>query len=155
MAKMKVHELAKELDRKSKELIDFLQAKGYEVKAAQSSIEDDAIALVKKEFGAAGKEKSAKEEKPQEVKPEAAPETVKATPEAPKAAEEKKDAKTEAPKKKKIIFVSNPQNSKMGGRPAQGGGNRGNGRPVGNGARPVQPQNAAYPETDSGDGRTL
>ncbi len=27
MAKMKVHELAKELDRKSKELIDFLQAK--------------------------------------------------------------------------------------------------------------------------------
>ncbi|MBD5506818.1 MAG: translation initiation factor IF-2 [Lachnospiraceae bacterium] len=144
MAKMKVHELAKELDRKSKELIDFLQAKGYEVKAAQSSIEDDAIALVKKEFGAAGKEKPAKEEKPQEVKPEAAPETAKAAPEAPRAAEEKKDAKTEAPKKKKIIFVSNPQNSKMGGRPAQGGGNRASGRPVGNGARPVQPQNTPH-----------
>ena len=144
MAKMKVHELAKELDRKSKELIDFLQAKGYEVKAAQSSIEDDAIALVKKEFGAAGKEKPAKEEKPQEVKPEAAPATAKAAPEAPKAAEEKKDAKTEAPKKKKIIFVSNPQNSKMGGRPAQGGGNRASGRPVGNGARPVQPQNTPH-----------
>ena len=46
MAKMKVHELAKEVDRKSKELIDFLQAKGYEVKVAQSSIEDEAIALV-------------------------------------------------------------------------------------------------------------
>ncbi|MDE7429750.1 MAG: translation initiation factor IF-2 N-terminal domain-containing protein, partial [Lachnospiraceae bacterium] len=74
MAKMKVHELAKELDRKSKELIDFLQAKGYEVKAAQSSIEDEAIALVKKEFGAAGKEKPVKEEKPQEAKTEAAPE---------------------------------------------------------------------------------
>ena len=54
MAKMKVHELAKEVDRKSKELIDFLQAKGYEVKVAQSSIEDEAIALVRKEFGASG-----------------------------------------------------------------------------------------------------
>ena len=52
MAKMKVHELAKELDRQSKELIAFLQDKGYEVKAAQSSIEDEAIALVRKHFGA-------------------------------------------------------------------------------------------------------
>ena len=144
MAKMKVHELAKELDRKSKELIDFLQAKGYEVKAAQSSIEDEAIALVKKEFGKAEQEKPAKEEKLQEAKTEAAPEAAKVTPEAPKAPEEKKDGKAEAPKKKKIIFVSNPQNSKMGGRPAQGGGNRGNGRPMGNGARPVQPQNAPH-----------
>ena len=59
MAKMKVHELAKELDRKSKELIDFLQAKGYEVKVAQSSIEDDAIALVRKEFSSSG-DKAAK-----------------------------------------------------------------------------------------------
>ena len=146
MAKMKVHELAKELDRKSKELIDFLQAKGYEVKAAQSSIEDEAIALVKKEFGKAEQEKPAKEEKPQEAKKEKAPETAKAeaAPEAPKAAEEKKDGKAEAPKKKKIIFVSNPQNSKMGGRQAQGGGNRANSRPMGNGARPVQPQNTPH-----------
>ena len=145
MAKMKVHELAKELDRKSKELIDFLQAKGYEVKAAQSSIEDEAIALVKKEFGKAEQEKPAKEEKPQETKTEKAPEAAKAetAPEAPKAAE-KKDGKAEAPKKKKIIFVSNPQNSKMGGKQAQGGGNRGNGRPMGNGARPVQPQNTPH-----------
>ena len=59
MAKMKVHELAKELDRQSKELVAFLQDKGYEVKAAQSSIEDDAIALVRKHFGDAAREKTA------------------------------------------------------------------------------------------------
>ena len=33
MAKMKVHELAKELDKQSKEIIAFLQEKGVEAKA--------------------------------------------------------------------------------------------------------------------------
>ena len=51
MAKMKVHELAKELDKQSKEVIAFLQEKGIDVKAAQSSIEDDAVAMVRKAFG--------------------------------------------------------------------------------------------------------
>ena len=176
MAKMKVHELAKELDRKSKELIDFLQAKGYEVKVAQSSIEDDAIALVRKEFSSPG-EKAAKaageekqpgaEEKPRSeepsVKEKAAPAAggekaapAKPAPEKPAAENEKRDGKGEAPKKKRIIFVSNPHNSKMGGRQSQGGGNgqggqnsqnnqnRGGSRPMSNGARPVQPQNTPH-----------
>ncbi len=169
MAKMKVHELAKELDRKSKELIDFLQAKGYEVKVAQSSIEDEAIALVRKEF-AFSKEKTApaaKEEKPQKteekqqkVEPSTKqssasaaggekPVAAKTAPEKPAAEGEKREGKGEAPKKKRIIFVSNPHNSKMGGRQSQGGGNGqnrggGNGRPMSNGARPVQPQNVPH-----------
>ncbi len=169
MAKMKVHELAKEVDRKSKELIDFLQAKGYDVKVAQSSIEDEEIALVRKEFApsgekaapAAGEEKPQKlEEKPRSEEPavkekaaqpaggaKAAP--AKPAPERPAAEGEKKEGKGEAPKKKRIIFVSNPHNSKMGGRQSQGGGNGqnrggGNGRPMSNGARPVQPQNAPH-----------
>ncbi len=50
MAKMKVHELAKELDRQSKELIAFLQEKGIDAKVAQSSIEEEAIELVRKHF---------------------------------------------------------------------------------------------------------
>ena len=167
MAKMKVHELAKEVDRKSKELIDFLQAKGYEVKVAQSSIEDEAIALVRKEFGFSGeKPASAVEEKPQkaEKKPQktessakenAAPAAgkekaaVNATPQKQVAENEKKENKSETPKKKRIIFVSNPHNSKMGGRQNQGSGNGqnrggGNGRPMSNGARPVQPQNTPH-----------
>jgi translation initiation factor IF-2 len=39
MAKMKVHELAKELDITSKDVLAFLQDKGIEAKAAQSSVE--------------------------------------------------------------------------------------------------------------------
>ncbi len=157
MAKMKVHELAKELDRKSKELIDFLQAKGYEVKVAQSSIEDEAIALVRKEFASSGQaEPSAKnkeaapEEKPA-VKEEAEKAAAKAetASEKPAAENSKKEEKAETPKKKRIIFVSNPHNSKMGGRSSQGqsaggGQSRGNNRPMSNGARPVQTQNAPH-----------
>ena len=158
MAKMKVHELAKELEKQSKELIAFLQDKGYEVKAAQSSIEDEAIELVRKEFGS-GTAKAA-ESKSEEAKAEPKKEMPKAEApkaEAPKAEVPKVEAvqteapKAEAPKKKKIIFVSNPHNSKMPGqRMAQGNGNGGNAnrnnnaRPAGNGARPVQQQNAPH-----------
>ncbi|MCI6713686.1 MAG: translation initiation factor IF-2 [Lachnospiraceae bacterium] len=148
MAKMKVHELAKELEKQSKELIAFLQDKGYEVKAAQSSIEDEAIELVRKEFGS-GTAKAA-ESKPEEAKAEPKKEMPKV--EAPKAeSAQTEPPKAEAPKKKKIIFVSNPHNSKMPGqRMAQGNGNGGNAnrnnntRPAGNGARPVQQQNAPH-----------
>ncbi len=156
MAKMKVHELAKEVDRKSKELIDFLQAKGYEVKAAQSSIEDEAIALVRKEFGSSGQEEAPAAEngvpEKESGKTEASPEKKQAVkeeaaPKKPAAESAKKEEKGEAPKKKRIIFVSNPHNSKMGGRPSQsagGGQSRGNGRPMSNGARPVQSQNTPH-----------
>ena len=163
MAKMKVHELAKELDKQSKELIAFLQDKGYEVKVAQSSIEDDAIALVRKHFGGdtaqakeapktvkAEAEKAPKAAKAEtEKEPKAAPKSeAKKEPQAAKPAAKaeakgeekpKAESKAEPPKKKKIIFVSNPHNSKMQGqRPPQGGSRGNDRRPAGNGARPVQ-----------------
>ena len=47
MAKMRVHEVAKELDVKSKDVVEFLAGEGVEVKA-QSSIEDDNIEKVRK-----------------------------------------------------------------------------------------------------------
>ena len=40
MAKIKVHELAKELEVQSKDILGFLQGKGIEAKAAQSSIDE-------------------------------------------------------------------------------------------------------------------
>ena len=40
MAKFKVYELAKEVDKSGKEVIAFLQEKGVEVKAVQSSVDD-------------------------------------------------------------------------------------------------------------------
>ena len=70
MSKIKVHELAKELNIKSKDIIGFLQEKGVDVKAAQSTVEGDAAELVKKKFGTAldtkvsqPEEKAVKEER--------------------------------------------------------------------------------------------
>ncbi len=161
MAKMKVHELAKELDRQSKELIAFLQDKGYEVKVAQSSIEDEAIALVRKQFGKA-EALQAEEKKEIPVKEEAKPEEPKkeeVRKEEPKKSMTKPEtAKEEPPKKKKIIFVSNPHNSKMPGQRSNqsqsgNGGNNGyqnrnnNDRRQNNNmnsARPAQTQNVPH-----------
>ena len=58
---MKVHELAKELDVQSKDIIAFLHEKGIEVKAAQSSIDDDAVAAVRKKFSKKEAVKAAEE----------------------------------------------------------------------------------------------
>ena len=115
MAKMKVHELAKELDRQSKELIAFLQEKGMDVKAAQSSIEEEAIALVRAHF---------KKDKPEiPEKKEEKTEKVETKEEKPMAKEG--GAVNEAPKKKKkIIFVSNPHNSKMPGQKPRPAGDK-------------------------------
>ena len=140
MAKMKVHELAKELEIQSKDVITFLQEKGVEVKAAQSSVEDEHIALVRKKFAKTVKKEKTEEkkeipDKEKTVKKETAKKTVEAespkkeksvdkkepaateekTPVKPASSAEKVSEKTpEEPKKKKnIIFVSNPHNSKM------------------------------------------
>ncbi|MBQ7934056.1 MAG: translation initiation factor IF-2 [Lachnospiraceae bacterium] len=119
MAKIKVHELAKELGISSKDVINVLQEKGIEAKAAQSSIEEDAVKIVKDAFGkgsnTANMQETNKEEVKQEVKAqEAAP--------APKA----EDGAETPKKKKKIIFVSNPQNSKMPGQRSNQQGNANN-----------------------------
>ena len=149
MAKIKIHELAKEFGVQSKEVIAFLQSKGIEAKAAQSAVEDDAAGLVRKYFGS-GAPKPAAEEKEskaalkakESTKTAETKEAVKTdTKEAGKPVENKETVKAaenkeagkenaEAPKKKKtIIFVSNPQNSRVPGQPSgrnnQGQGNRG------------------------------
>ncbi len=115
MAKIKIHELAKEVDKQSKDILSFLQEKGIEAKAAQSSVEEDVAAMVRKAFGKTGAQtaEGVKEEAPkaQEAK------TVQS--------EEKAENAEDAPKKKKkIIFVSNPQNSKMSGQRQNGQNNQ-------------------------------
>ena len=186
MAKIKVHELAKELDKQSKDILSFLQEKGIEAKVAQSSIDDEAAQLVRNAFGKSApkaeasekkeaseakeavkkettaKQKPAKEDVAKEKSPKSASEKEKPVKKSSEKAEleqesavkkeaPKKEPQTQepqaqasvrengqpkgqgapredAPKKKKsnIIFVSNPQNSKMSGqRPG------GNGRPQG------------------------
>jgi len=127
MAKVKVHELAKELEVQSKDILSFLQGKGIEAKAAQSSIDEEASQLVRKAFGKGAKSAPGKAEvsqKKESIKEGAPKAAVKDTSKAAKPAE---TPSGDAPKKKKtIIFVSNPQNSKMQGqRPAQGGNSGG------------------------------
>lgn len=127
MAKIKVHEIAKELEKQSKEIIAFLQDKGIEVKAAQSSIEDDVAAMVRKAFGGSKADTETAKEK------EAAPVTAEKQKETKKAEPEKAPEKPEAPaqgiseppkKKKKIIFVSNPHNSNFSSQQRPQGNNR-------------------------------
>ncbi|MDE6661711.1 MAG: translation initiation factor IF-2 [Lachnospiraceae bacterium] len=175
MAKMKVYDIARELDKQSKEIVAFLQDKGFEVKAAQSSIDDDAVELVRKHFGSGDVENAknaAKSEKTAETESKAAQaddkqdaaqakaqssrmenaqpaadnkqsgtENKQAKAENNKTDENKQSKPADEPKKKKkIIFVSNPHNSKMTkGKPAQGSPDR---RPAGagNNQKPQQPE---------------
>ena len=96
MSKIRVHELAKELGKQNKDILNFLAGKGIEVKSHMSSIENEQIDLVKKEFGKA--EKVEKTEKAEKAETASAP----------------------APKKKNITQVFHPQNSRTGmGRPGQ------------------------------------
>ena len=102
---MRVHELAKELNINSKELLEFLSSKNEKIKTSSNSVSEDEIALAKKQF-------VKKEQKPvTENKPELKEtKEVKETKEQPKE-ESAQAPKQDAPVKKKIVSVYNPQNS--------------------------------------------
>ena len=65
MAKMRVHELAKELEINSKDIIELLGTTEYAVKSAQSGIEDQAQALVRAKFDKKTQKEAAPERKPE------------------------------------------------------------------------------------------
>ena len=122
MGKMKIYELAKELNIQSKEIVSYLQEKGIDGKVPQSAIEDNAVDMIKKKFGASqASVKPAVQEKaePAPIKEEKNTQETNAKAEAKQVKEQPKEAvsgaKEEAPKKKKrIVIVGNPQNSKSG-----------------------------------------
>lgn len=94
MAKTKVSELAEELGRDKKEILDFLHKKNIDAKIGSSSVEDDAAAMVRSEFGKAAAKAGSS------VKAEGTAKAAAKTP-APKAEKEKtaakaKDIKAEA-----------------------------------------------------------
>ena len=100
---MRVHEVAKELDVKSAEVVEFLAGEGVEVKA-QSSIEDDNIEKVRKHFGGAKKssaKKEDKEEKPKKTTKKKAEPKEEKEEAAEEAAEEKEEEK-----KPRVIITS-------------------------------------------------
>ena len=145
MAKMRVHELAKELNIKSQEIIDTLSTTEYAVKSASSGLEDDAQKVVRSKFIK------------KDDAPKAAPKAEEKAASAPKAEEKKSTPKTEEkkaedgkerPKKKSSISaVFNAQYSKQSRRPGQGGNgnNRGNNR----GPRKDRDNNGSRPEQHS------
>ncbi|MCD7922208.1 MAG: translation initiation factor IF-2 [Clostridiales bacterium] len=96
MAKMRVYDLAKELNISNKDIIDFLSEQNIEAKSHSSTLEETEVTLVKNRFS---------------KKSSASP------------AGSDGDVKKERPKKKATISaVYNPQNSKLGDR--KGGGQR-------------------------------
>ena len=120
MSKVRVHELAKELGRQNKEVMQFLKAQGLDVKSHMSTVEEPWVSKVKDKFRIKGKEHSAKLDTPK-------------TEEKVMTAKSEGD-QAETPKKKKnIIRVYHAQNASDGGKtkkkPVTTGERRGNTRP--------------------------
>ena len=93
MAKLRVHELAKELGITSKELMGHLKEAGEFVKSSSSSLEPPVVRQMREKFATAPKTKKA------EAKPAAkAPKPSAAKPAAKKAAAPKVEASDAAPK---------------------------------------------------------
>ncbi len=100
MAKLRVHELAKELGITSKELMGHLKEAGEFVKSSSSSLEPPVVRQMREKFASAPKAKKA-DAKPAPKAPKAAPAKPAAKKSAPKAAAPKAPASgrgtTEAP----------------------------------------------------------
>ena len=128
MTRIRVHELAKELGKQNREIMELLRAEGIDVKSHMSNVEESQAAVIRKKIKDLGKEKETKLETPKTEE---------------KVVTAKTDAeKTEAPKKKKnIIRVYHAQNASDGG--------KGRKKPLGEkrqrpqGARPAQPRSQA------------
>lgn len=125
MPKMRIHELAKELNVDNKKVMEFLKEKKIEVKSHMSTLEENQEAMVRKEFSSQTDKKEEKARSP-------------------------KEAQTEPPKKKNIIQVFRPQNAtskeaKNFRRPGQN--QRPGSRPAGSRPeRPERPAGSAAPQ---------
>lgn len=130
MAKIRIYELAKELDKSGNDIISYLKENGTEVKTSSSSVEEDVADRVRAHFSGKSAEKKTE---PVPVKAEAPAETKVQEKIEKSAANAVASENKEAPKKKKnIIIVNNSQNNKNAG--VRQGGNA-QGRPQMNGNR--------------------
>lgn len=122
MSKIRVHELARQLGRQNKEVIEVLKAQGIEVKSHMSNIDEASAANIKEKFN-----RMRKEQKRELDTPKTEEKVVIAA------------ENGEAPKKKKnIIRVYHAQNASDGGKTTNNkkkpaGERKGTARPQGNG----------------------
>ena len=122
MSKIRVHELARQLGRQNKEVIEVLKAQGIEVKSHMSNIDEASAANIKEKFNRMRKEQKRELDTP---KTEEKVVTAAENGEAPK-------------KKKNIIRVYHAQNASDGGKTTNNkkkpaGERKGTARPQGNG----------------------
>ena len=102
MSEMRVHELAKELGRANKEVMEYLKGKGIEVKSHMSMLEDEHVEMVRKGVGS----------RPVPVKKEA-----EGSEKPAKTGEKTAEAGARpagVPKKKNITRIFRSQNSRTG-----------------------------------------
>ena len=126
MAKMKISELAAEINVDKNDIVAFLQSTGFECKSATKSIEEEQIEAVKKNFAAASKptEKKAEKAKEEASVKETKPEKAEAKPE--KASDKPKErpenaAAGQLKKKKKSTVIIVGAGTGAGGRPSRPG----------------------------------
>ena len=123
---MKVSELAKELEKTNKEILEFFASKNIEAKAHNSTISDESADLARAFFkGANAKEEKAEAKtkapkEPKAVSPEKKESAKAVVSDAKPVKEQPSESGREDPskvvkKKKSIIFVANNNNSGMGG----------------------------------------
>ena len=110
MSNIRIHELAKQINKDNKEIIAFLQENGIEVKSHMSSVSEETVKFVKDAF--APKEEKKEEPKKAEVKDEPKKE-VKTEPkkEVKKPENKKNNENKKNDQKSHISQVFNPQNS--------------------------------------------
>lgn len=111
MAKMKIYEIARSLQSKNKEiksgdLVKLLNDNGFEVKGANSNIEDDAIAFLLKTFSNTNKPTVPAKKKETESKAAEPPAPKKEMPE--KKAEQPEEVKKEKKEKKETSEKADP-----------------------------------------------
>ena len=156
MAKMRIHEFAKELEIAGKDILAILEEMGEGVKTVSSSIDDELQEKVRKKLKPAAKKKAPvkaeepkiSEEKKKAAEPVKKQESVQA-PEQPKAPVKKpaEAAAPEAPvkKKKPNIIIVNRHNT-------QGPGGRQGNAPAGRGGAPGQNRVQNGRSVNSGSG---
>ncbi|MBR9936154.1 translation initiation factor IF-2 [Oscillospiraceae bacterium Marseille-Q3528] len=140
---MRVHELAKELDKPNKDIMQILSDNKIEVKSHMSTLTEDDVKLVKNYYHkqtTAGKEEPAgKMEEKKETK------EVKKTTETGAAAPARPEG--QVVRKKKYVSVYNPQNSRTNLKPPMGVRNGASNRPAGAAAARPAAAPAAKSET--------
>ena len=124
MAKIRVHELSKQLNISSKDIIDTLGAKGIEIKSHMSNLDDSMVGIIKARFGG-------KQEQPKAEPVKAAPKVEQPKTEAPKPDTVREDSTARTGAGNHVRFAKDDRN---GGKMNNGNGNRvrfNNDRPAG------------------------